>query len=204
MNPSENWGCRANCHPEVWRDTQTRVTAKIWRKNHSSHKLTSCCCLVAQLCLILCSPMDCSLPGFSVHAISQARILEWVCHLLLLGMFPTQVLNLCLLHLQVDSILSEPPGKWDAALLDLIWFHSPDLGEARTWRLPIFVLWKREDSIHKALKSSDWKACTAECHGDKGQKVTLGKTPSLKLSVVCKMGLTKIAASLGCGEQLMI
>ena len=26
----------------------------------------------------LCSPMDCSPPGFSVHEISQARILEWV------------------------------------------------------------------------------------------------------------------------------
>ena len=33
---------------------------------------------VAQLCLILCNPMDCSLPGFSVHGILQARILEWV------------------------------------------------------------------------------------------------------------------------------
>ena len=33
---------------------------------------------VAQSCLILCSPMDCSLPGSSVHAIFQARILEWV------------------------------------------------------------------------------------------------------------------------------
>ena len=26
----------------------------------------------------LCDPMDCSLPGFSVHGIFQARILEWV------------------------------------------------------------------------------------------------------------------------------
>ena len=25
----------------------------------------------------LCNPMDCSPPGSSVHAISQARILEW-------------------------------------------------------------------------------------------------------------------------------
>ena len=33
---------------------------------------------VAQLCLTLCNPMDCSLPGFSVHGTSQARILEWV------------------------------------------------------------------------------------------------------------------------------
>ena len=36
------------------------------------------CVLVAQLCPSLCDPMDCSLPGFSVHEILQARILEWV------------------------------------------------------------------------------------------------------------------------------
>ena len=34
--------------------------------------------LVAQLCSTLCSPMDCSLTGSSVHGIFQARILEWV------------------------------------------------------------------------------------------------------------------------------
>ena len=33
---------------------------------------------VAQLCPTLCDPMDCSLPGFSVHGIFQGRILEWV------------------------------------------------------------------------------------------------------------------------------
>ena len=33
---------------------------------------------VAQSCPTLCDPMDCSLPGFSVHGIFQARILEWV------------------------------------------------------------------------------------------------------------------------------
>ena len=31
-----------------------------------------------QPCLILCDPMDCSLPGSSVHGILQARIPEWV------------------------------------------------------------------------------------------------------------------------------
>ena len=31
-----------------------------------------------QLCLTLCDPTDCSLPGFSVHGIHQAKILEWV------------------------------------------------------------------------------------------------------------------------------
>ena len=32
---------------------------------------------VAQSCLILSDPMDCSLPGSSVHGSSQARVLEW-------------------------------------------------------------------------------------------------------------------------------
>ena len=34
--------------------------------------------LVAKLCLILCNPMDCSLPDSYVHGVLQARILEWV------------------------------------------------------------------------------------------------------------------------------
>ena len=33
---------------------------------------------VAQLCPTLHDPMDCSLPGSSIHAIFQARVLEWV------------------------------------------------------------------------------------------------------------------------------
>ena len=35
-------------------------------------------CLVARSCPTLCDPMDCSLPGSSVHGILQARMLEWV------------------------------------------------------------------------------------------------------------------------------
>ena len=34
--------------------------------------------LVTQSCLTLCDPMDCSLPGSSVHGILQGRIVEWV------------------------------------------------------------------------------------------------------------------------------
>ena len=34
--------------------------------------------LLTKSCPTLCNPMDCSLPGSSVHEISQARILEWV------------------------------------------------------------------------------------------------------------------------------
>ena len=46
----------------------------------------------AQSFLTLCNPMDCSLPGSSVHGILQ-------------GIFPTQGLNLCLQHWQADSLL---------------------------------------------------------------------------------------------------
>ena len=59
---------------------------------------------VAQSCLTLCDPMDCGLPGSSVHGISQARILEWVAIIFFQGIFPTQESNPRLLHWQVDSL----------------------------------------------------------------------------------------------------
>ena len=45
---------------------------------HRGFKLNSQKVLVAQSCLTLCDPMDCSPLGSSVHGILQARILEWV------------------------------------------------------------------------------------------------------------------------------
>ena len=47
------------------------------------HPLISLLCSVkwsevAQSCPTLCNPMDCSLPGSSLHGVLQARILEWV------------------------------------------------------------------------------------------------------------------------------
>ena len=35
-------------------------------------------CVLSQSCPTLYDPMECSLPGFSVHGILQARVLEWV------------------------------------------------------------------------------------------------------------------------------
>ena len=35
-------------------------------------------CEAVQLCPTLSDPMDCSLPGSSIHGIFQARVLEWV------------------------------------------------------------------------------------------------------------------------------
>ena len=41
-------------------------------------KSAACVCSVAQSRLMLCDPMDCSLPGSSAHGNFQARILESV------------------------------------------------------------------------------------------------------------------------------
>ena len=89
---------------------------------------------VAQSCLTLSDPMDCSLPGSSVHGILQARVLEWGAIVPLLSMSrslrhhevqhsrlpcssisPTVCLNPGIKarspSLKADSLLSEPPGK---------------------------------------------------------------------------------------------
>ena len=49
-----------------------------YRTTWSSTCVSLCCAKSLQSCPILCDPMECSPPGFSVHGIVQARILEWV------------------------------------------------------------------------------------------------------------------------------
>ena len=51
-----------------------------------------------------CNPINCSLPGSSVHGILQARILEWVA-------FPSPGIKPRSPALQADSLPSELPGK---------------------------------------------------------------------------------------------
>ena len=61
---------------------------------------------VTQSCPTLCNPMDCSLPGSSIHGILQARILEWSAFLFSRGSSQPRSPAL-----QVNSLLSEPSGK---------------------------------------------------------------------------------------------
>ena len=69
-------------------------------KDHSADFLDSLCVCakLLQSCLTFCDPMDCSLPGYPVHGILQARILEWVA-VPSSRIFPSQGLNLHLLRL---------------------------------------------------------------------------------------------------------
>ena len=65
---------------------------------------------VAQSCPTLCDPMDCSLPGSSVHGNFQARVQSWV------AIFFSRISSQPRVWTQVsriaaDALPSEPPGK---------------------------------------------------------------------------------------------
>ena len=64
---------------------------------------------VTQSLLTLCNPVDCSLPGSSVHGILQARILEWVA-ISFSRDLPNPGIEPGSPALQADILLSEPPG----------------------------------------------------------------------------------------------
>ena len=66
-------------------------------------------CLAAQSCLTLCNPIDCNLPGTSVHGILQARTLECV-FVPSRGSPQPRDEPRCPM-LQADSLPSEPPEK---------------------------------------------------------------------------------------------
>ena len=59
----------------------------------------------------LCDPMDCGLPGSSVHGILQVRVLEWVAMLSPPGNLPDPGVQPKSPALQADSLLTEPQGK---------------------------------------------------------------------------------------------
>ena len=70
----EGWGAHTRPPPPSW-------AANITFFSRLCFTLIACekmKILVTQSCPVLCDSMDRSLPGFSVHGIIQARILEWV------------------------------------------------------------------------------------------------------------------------------
>ena len=92
--------------------------------------------LVTQSCPTLCDPMDCRLPGRSVHGINQAGRLEWVAISFSRGIFPTQGSNLGLLHRR-QTLLPEPPGKVSDVMEQNK--NSPQFPEGKTQRA--FTAW---------------------------------------------------------------
>ena len=65
---------------------------------------------VSHLCLTLCDPMDCNLPGFPAHGIFQARELECIA-ILVSRDLPNPGIEAGSPSLQTDALPFEPPGK---------------------------------------------------------------------------------------------
>ena len=69
------------------------------------------CAKSLQSCLTHCDPMDCSLPGFSVHGIFPARILEWVAIFSSRGSSPPRDRACVSCIGRAGSLPLVPPGK---------------------------------------------------------------------------------------------
>ena len=93
------------------------VIIKLWQKAIMKGKERKM--EVVQSCLTLCDPVDCSLPGFSIHGILQARILEWVTFPSP-GDLPDSWIESGSPALEADTSTSEPPGK----PMDPLWGSS--------------------------------------------------------------------------------
>ena len=107
--------CKGTCCPQpAVRSSQHWGRRNPCSRLHMIHKWVSAKLL--QSCLILCNPMNCSLPGSSVHGDSPGKNTGLGCHGFLRGIFPTQGSNLWLLgllHWQAGSLTLTPPGKID-------------------------------------------------------------------------------------------
>ena len=66
---------------------------------------------VAQLSPTLCNPMDCNLPGFSIHGILQARVIWSGLPFPSPGDLPNPGIEPGSPALEVDALTSEPSGK---------------------------------------------------------------------------------------------
>ena len=87
-DPLYSTGSSAPCYMAAWMGGESRgesIRVYVWLRPFAVHQnLSQHCWLailagsLAQSYLTLCNPMDCSLPGHSVHGIFQASILEWV------------------------------------------------------------------------------------------------------------------------------
>ena len=99
------------------------------------------CAESLQSCLTLCNPIDCSLPGSSVHGILQARTLEWVAMPSSRGSsWPRDWTCIsCIFCIAGRFFTAEPLGKpigiYTLAYLFLFWVPCQDIGFTRTGTL---------------------------------------------------------------------
>ena len=102
---------------ELFVDPSEKITISFPRsqcKPHGTARLLFKAAAAAkslQSCPTLCDPRDGSPPGSSVHGDSPGKNTGVGCHALLQGHLPNSGIEPRFPALQVDSLLSEPPGK---------------------------------------------------------------------------------------------
>ena len=134
--------------------------------------------LVAQPGPTLSNPIDCSLPGFSVHEILQARILEWIA---IPFRGSSRLRNRTQVSaLQADSLPSEPPGKpKDSQLRCQIQNPVKQVSVAPTQPLPKAPGCSMEVPSLRRIKAEIYwhlcKACSPPSTTRKGLQDTLHK-----------------------------
>ena len=126
---------------------------------------------VIQSCLTLCDPMDCSLPGSSVHGILQAGILEWVATSssrrssrprdrtqvsCITGRFFTAWAPIQLAVRVSESLRSEGGGSWTVPGGYPLRLASPGQLSARDWHKNILLLLKHMKTLRVELSSGNW------------------------------------------------
>ena len=123
-------------------------------------------CFVAQSCLTICNPMDCSPPGSSVHGDSPGKNTGVGCHVLLHGIFPTQGLNPGLpLCMQILCHLSHQGSPCISEIIDI----SPGMSLlVRVWQS--MVHWRRE-----------WQSTLVFLHWEPHEKYKRSRIICLKL-----------------------
>ena len=90
-----------------------REKKRVLKKKNKVERF-ACVCSVARSCPALCGAMYYSQLGFSVHAVFQARILEWVAISYCKGSSQPRdqaCVSYVYLHWQVDSLPLAPPRK---------------------------------------------------------------------------------------------
>ena len=110
-------------------------------------------CVCAHRCPTFCDPMDCRPPGFSVHGISQARILAWGCHVRLQEIFLTQGSNpilLRLLYQQADSLPLSHLGSPSVYRWGMVSRSKDDFPQI-TWRECVSVFAEQHDLLQGLL-----------------------------------------------------
>ena len=119
-------------------------------------------CLVAQSRPTLCDPLNCSLPGSSVHWNSPGKCTGMGCHALLQGIFPTQGSN---------------PGLSNCGQILYHLSYSKSPPEER---------WSRPVDLASATRGGCVKTVSSSFHPRNSDPIGLGSTRSFIFQIISR------------------